>query len=68
MACGGMGDVLTGMIAAFLAQNLPPDAAALAGVYVHGLCGDLLAQEHTVGFLASDMVAGIPQALNTLLT
>jgi NAD(P)H-hydrate epimerase len=68
MACGGMGDVLTGMIAAFLAQNLPPDSAALAGVYVHGLCGDLLAQEHTVGFLASDMVAGIPQALNTLLT
>nr|WP_320015415.1 NAD(P)H-hydrate dehydratase [uncultured Desulfobacter sp.] len=68
MACGGMGDVLTGMIAAFLAQNLPPESAALAGVYVHGLCGDLLAQDHTFGFLASDMVTNIPQALKTLLT
>ena len=68
MACGGMGDVLTGMIGAFLAQNLPPESAALAGVYVHGLCGDLLAQDHTFGFLASDMVANIPQALNTILS
>ena len=68
MACGGMGDVLTGMIAAFLAQNLPPESAALAGVYVHGLCGDLLAEDHAFGFSASDMVAGIPQALNTLLS
>ncbi|WP_035235681.1 bifunctional ADP-dependent NAD(P)H-hydrate dehydratase/NAD(P)H-hydrate epimerase [Desulfobacter vibrioformis] len=67
MACGGMGDVLTGMIAAFLAQDLPPESAALAGVYVHGLCGDLLAEDHAVGFSASDMVTGIPQALNTLL-
>ncbi|MCG8551221.1 MAG: NAD(P)H-hydrate dehydratase [Desulfobacterales bacterium] len=68
MACGGMGDVLTGMIAAFLAQNLPPESAALAGVYAHGLCGDLLAENHTFGFSASDMVAGIPQALKTLLS
>ncbi|NDY72378.1 bifunctional ADP-dependent NAD(P)H-hydrate dehydratase/NAD(P)H-hydrate epimerase [Desulfobacter hydrogenophilus] len=68
MACGGMGDVLTGIIAAFLAQNLPPESAALAGVYIHGLCGDLLAEDHAFGFSASDMVAGIPQALNTLLS
>lgn len=66
MACGGMGDVLTGMIAAFLAQDLPPESAALAGVYVHGLCGDLLAQDHALGFSASDMVSGIPQALNSI--
>ena len=68
MACGGMGDVLTGMIAAFLAQDLSPESAALAGVYVHGLCGDLLAEDHAFGFSASDMVAGIPQALTTLLS
>jgi len=68
MACGGMGDVLTGMIAAFLAQNLPPESAALAGVYVHGLCGDLLAEGHAFGFSASDMVANIPQALNNILS
>jgi len=68
MACGGMGDVLTGMIAAFLAQGLPPESAAVAGVYAHGLCGDLLARDHTFGFTASDMVAGIPQALTALLS
>ena len=68
MACGGMGDVLTGMIAAFIAQDLPPESAALAGVYVHGLCGDLLSEAHAFGFPASDMVTGIPRALNTLLS
>ncbi|WP_320044159.1 NAD(P)H-hydrate dehydratase [uncultured Desulfobacter sp.] len=68
MACGGMGDVLTGIIAAFLAQNLPPESAALAGVYAHGLCGDLLAEDQTFGFSASDMVASIPQALKTLIS
>ncbi|WP_321494207.1 NAD(P)H-hydrate dehydratase [uncultured Desulfobacter sp.] len=68
MACGGMGDVLTGMIAAFLTQGLAPESAALAGVYIHGLCGDLLAEEHAVGFSASDMVAGIPCALGTVLS
>jgi len=68
MACGGMGDVLTGMIAAFLTQNLPPESASLAGVYVHGLCGDLLAEDHAFGFSASDMVANIPKTLNTLLS
>ena len=68
MACGGMGDVLTGMIAAFLAQDLPPESAALAGVYIHGLCGDLLSEDHAFGFPASDMMAGIPRALNTLLS
>jgi len=56
------------MIAAFLAQGLPPESAAVAGVYAHGLCGDLLARDHTFGFTASDMVAGIPQALTALLS
>ena len=63
MACGGMGDVLTGMIAAFLAQDLSPESAAFAGVYLHGLCGDLLAEEQVFGFCASDMTACIPHAL-----
>jgi NAD(P)H-hydrate epimerase len=68
MACAGMGDVLTGMITAFLAQNLSPESAALAGVYVHGLCGDLLAEDQVFGFSASDMAANIPQAINALLS
>jgi NAD(P)H-hydrate epimerase len=41
MATGGTGDVLTGVIAAWLAQLLDPDAAARVGVYLHGLAGDL---------------------------
>ncbi len=68
MASGGMGDVLTGMIAAFLAQGLEPESAALAGAYIHGFCADLLAEDHTFGFLATDMVAHIPDALTALLS
>jgi NAD(P)H-hydrate epimerase len=45
MASAGMGDVLSGLIAAFLAQGLPPFEAALAGVYLHGLSADLLVSE-----------------------
>ncbi len=67
MASGGMGDVLTGMIAAFLAQGLSAEAAAITGTFIHGLCGDILAEETPVGFLASDMVEAIPMALEELI-
>jgi NAD(P)H-hydrate epimerase len=43
MATGGTGDVLTGVIAAWLAQLLDPDAATRVGVYLHGKAGDLAA-------------------------
>ena len=42
MAVGGMGDVLTGMIAAFLAQRYSPEDAVTIACYIHGLAGDLL--------------------------
>jgi len=45
MATGGMGDCLTGIILAFVGQGYEPLVAAYLGVYVHGLCGDILAQE-----------------------
>ncbi|RYZ96747.1 MAG: NAD(P)H-hydrate dehydratase [Sphingobacteriaceae bacterium] len=43
MATGGMGDVLTGILASLLAQNYTPEQACIAGVYIHGKAGDELA-------------------------
>lgn len=65
MATAGMGDVLTGMIAALAARGLPLDKAALAGVFIHGLAGDILADQYRgPGFTASDMIRAIPAAIN----
>jgi NAD(P)H-hydrate epimerase len=47
MAKGGSGDVLTGIITALLAQQYPPVQAAILGVYLHGLAGDLAARAHS---------------------
>ncbi|MFH2093873.1 MAG: NAD(P)H-hydrate dehydratase [Pseudomonadota bacterium] len=64
MAAGGMGDVLTGLIAGFCAQGFTPENASLAGVYIHGLCADVLAgQTGGFGFLASDMITNIPNTI-----
>ena len=54
LATAGSGDLLTGLIAAFLAQGLAPREAAVAGVYLHGLAADLLVaarggRGHTAG-------------------
>ncbi len=63
MATGGMGDVLTGVIAAFCARMVPLHAAC-AGAYVHGLAGDIAAATISkVGYLASDLAGFIPTAL-----
>lgn len=64
MATGGCGDVLTGMIAALLGQKLPVFEAAVLGVHLHGLAGDLAAAERgQIGLLASDVADKIPQAI-----
>lgn len=64
MATGGMGDVLTGLIAALIGQGLPPFDATCLGVYVHGRAGDLAAERiGPVGFLAREVADLIPVAL-----
>ena len=64
MATAGSGDVLTGMIAAFLAQGLTPFEAAKWGAYIHGMAGDLAAGEKTrLAMIASDILDFIPQVI-----
>jgi NAD(P)H-hydrate epimerase len=63
MAKGGSGDVLTGIITALLAQRYSMMHAALLGVYLHGLAGDLtLANEAIESMLPSDLIAHIGKA------
>ncbi len=64
MASGGMGDVLTGVIAGLIGQRLSTIDAARLGVYLHGLAGDLLAAERgQIGLLASEIADTIPKAI-----
>jgi len=65
MASGGMGDVLTGALAALIGQGLAPFDAAVAAAYLHGLAGDLGAQEiGQVGLLASEVADRLPHAIS----
>jgi ADP-dependent NAD(P)H-hydrate dehydratase / NAD(P)H-hydrate epimerase len=67
MATGGTGDVLAGMIGAWLAQLEEPEAACLAGVYLHGAAGDLAADdEGQVAMTAVDLVAHLGDAFMEL--
>jgi NAD(P)H-hydrate epimerase len=56
MACGGMGDVLTGVIAGLLAQGFSTIESANLGVCLHGKAGDRAAQEGERGLLPSDLL------------
>jgi NAD(P)H-hydrate epimerase len=63
MATGGAGDVLTGLIAALLAQKMAPFEAAQFGVYLHGLAGDLAAKTLSESALiASDLTRFLGEA------
>jgi len=64
MATAGSGDVLSGIVGAFLAQGLDAFKAAKYAAYIHGLAGDLAAEEKTeMGLIASDIIERIPDAL-----
>jgi ADP-dependent NAD(P)H-hydrate dehydratase / NAD(P)H-hydrate epimerase len=65
MATGGSGDVLTGMIAALIAQGMENFDAACLGVYLHGLAGDVAAKEKgKYSLMAGDIVNAIEQVMN----
>ncbi|MEM6793922.1 MAG: NAD(P)H-hydrate dehydratase, partial [Acidobacteriota bacterium] len=67
MATGGSGDVLTGVLAALLAQGYGPESAARVGVYAHGLAGDLaLPEKGRAGLAAGDLIAFLPAAWRAL--
>ncbi|MEZ5582236.1 MAG: NAD(P)H-hydrate dehydratase [Candidatus Competibacteraceae bacterium] len=64
MASGGMGDVLTGVIAGLLAQGVPLAQAACAGVYVHASAGDQAALDGERGLLAMDLMPQLRTLVN----
>jgi hydroxyethylthiazole kinase-like uncharacterized protein yjeF len=65
MSSAGMGDVLTGMIAAFIAQGMTADHAMLLAVHLHGAAGDALAEQGIViGMAASDVTEWARWLLN----
>jgi NAD(P)H-hydrate epimerase len=67
MATGGMGDVLTGLIAGLLAQGLSAEAASHTGVYLHGSAADSLVEKlGPIGYLASEVMDDIPSAIGRM--
>lgn len=68
MASGGMGDVLTGMIAGFLAQGASPETACHLGVYLHGASADILAEKRgPFGYIATDVMHHVPDTIKSLM-
>jgi hydroxyethylthiazole kinase-like uncharacterized protein yjeF len=64
MAAPGMGDVLTGIIAALIAQGLTPEEGAAIGVEVHARAGDRAVEQGERGLLASDLLAQLRGVIN----
>lgn len=64
MAAAGMGDVLTGIIAALLGQGLSAEQAAMAGVEAHARAGDIAASGGERGLIASDLIAALRDVVN----
>ena len=63
MATGGTGDILTGIVAAFIGQGMAPFEAACLGVYIHGLAGDVAASRMGMhSMMAGDLLADLPKA------
>lgn len=68
MATAGSGDVLTGIISSFIGQGIEGYSAAILGVYIHGLAGDMAkAQIGEYGLIARDILECIPMAIDKLV-
>ena len=67
LATAGAGDVLAGVIAGLWGQKMTEEAAAYAGIYLHGLAGDLAAAEYGIkGMVAMDICGMLPKAFRTV--
>jgi hydroxyethylthiazole kinase-like uncharacterized protein yjeF len=64
MTVGGTGDVLSGVVGAFLAQKADAFEAAVAGAFVNGAAGDLVAKNIGYHMMATDLINWIPHVLN----
>jgi hydroxyethylthiazole kinase-like uncharacterized protein yjeF len=68
MASGGMGDVLTGTLAALIAQGYEPFAACKLGVFIHGHAADLVAADKgEIGISATDIQERLPHAIKNIM-
>ncbi|MFA4875082.1 MAG: NAD(P)H-hydrate dehydratase, partial [bacterium] len=68
MASAGMGDALTGIIASFLAQGMDAHTASIAGVYLHGLAGDIAAEDFgESSVIATDVIERLGLAINEVV-
>ncbi|MDI1321827.1 MAG: NAD(P)H-hydrate dehydratase [Algoriphagus sp.] len=61
MATGGAGDVLTGMVTAYLGMGYLPENAAICGVFHHGLAGEFAGKKKRRSLIASDIIDEIPE-------
>lgn len=66
MATGGAGDVLTGMITAYLGMGYLPENAAICGVFHHGLAGEFAGKKKRRSLIASDIIEEIPETYKHL--
>ena len=66
LATAGSGDVLTGIVAGFLARGMAPFEAAAAAAWVHGATADRLVASDGPGLVAGDLVRGLPRTLQAL--
>ncbi len=68
MATAGSGDVLTGIITSLLAQGYKPESASVAGVYIHGLAGEIAADTHgEYGTTGMDIADAVGRAIKVIM-